>query len=803
MTSSSPTENTGYQKLGSTLYQAFVEFPVSAATISRQQQNFGKNSANMRSNVKNNIDTPAANQENAGESTYVIDPALARMCQETESVSSRMADKPDLAPGNVWKELYSRSERSLRSSRDIRDIGKGYLTKDEVEKARQSGKWGPTEPSDLFLRLYHDALCTLNEDLGSGMVSPSLMGTSGVVPLTIISCIPDIVRHMSNLIVRADKEVFIATNYWQNGVAASYLTHALRELSRRCGERGTRAVVKVIYDRGSPKQLIQPHKVVPEKDYTGKAVGLPSQDEVPNIDLQAMNYHDPLLGTFHAKYMVVDRKVAVLQSNNIQDNDNLEMMVQVEGPVVDSLYDMALLSWHKVMEPPLPTHNTPAGAGLEGKESFTPSHDKIFTSQGTLINSKVVIHPERMAPRAAAYGIEADHILSSEEVGAGGTENALQTSNGNAPLPQNGVANGAVNGATNGANGATVNPETGNTAGLMPQTNPSGLPTGQTIDNPVQQTNNGTPPSNLPEHLADEPHWDVDLVSEIARVQASVAGGPNETHVEAVCRHLNHTINEGFKGSLAPECEPEEQMTPYVPQPAHAPFPIALVNRDPYGPPNHKSLANPQNAAWLSALRNATKNVFIQSPTLNAEPLVPAIVEACERGIDVYCYICLGYNDVGELLPMQGGHNEMISNQLYGALSDAGKEKLHWYWYVGKDQTQPVAADRKKRSCHIKLMIVDERVGIAGSGNQDTQSWFHSQEVNVMIDSPEVCKSWIDALRRNQNTHRYGAVGRHDGIWRDGDGAEVKGAMGVDPGRFSWAKGLVGAVKRVQGEGGF
>lgn len=36
-------------------------------------------------------------------------------------------------------------------------------------------------------QLYHDALCTLNEDLGSGMVSPPLMGSSGVVPLTIIS----------------------------------------------------------------------------------------------------------------------------------------------------------------------------------------------------------------------------------------------------------------------------------------------------------------------------------------------------------------------------------------------------------------------------------------------------------------------------------------------------------------------------------------------------------------------------------------------------------------------------------------
>lgn len=52
--------------------------------------------------------------------------------------------------------------------------------------------WRLVYPQDHFAnhfphQLYHDALCTLNEDLGSGMVSPSLMGSNGVVPLTIIS----------------------------------------------------------------------------------------------------------------------------------------------------------------------------------------------------------------------------------------------------------------------------------------------------------------------------------------------------------------------------------------------------------------------------------------------------------------------------------------------------------------------------------------------------------------------------------------------------------------------------------------
>lgn len=158
----------------------------------------------------------------------------------------------------------------------------------------------------------------------------------------------------------------------------------------------------------------------------------------------------------------------------------------------------------------------------------------------------------------------------------------------------------------------------------------------------------------------------------------------------------------------------------------------------------------------------------------------------------------------GELLPMQGGHNEMVAAHLYERLSSPeARSRLHYHWYTAKDQVAPIPALQKRRSCHVKLMIVDERVGIVGSGNQDTQSWYHSQEVNVMLESEAVCAAWIDALRRNQNTHRYGALGREDGIWRDAEGREAEGATGVDPGRFSWFKGFAGAIQRVQGTGGF
>lgn len=591
--------------------------------------------------------------------------------------------------------------------------------------------------------------------------------------------IPDIVRHMSNCIVRAEKEVFLATNFWANSTASKFITDAMRELSRRAGERGVKVVMKMIYDRGSPKQLVEPHYLVSPKEYTGNKVNIPPPEEIPNIDLQVMNYHHPLLGTFHAKYMVVDRKIAILQSNNIQDNENLEMMVHMEGPIVDSMYDMALISWHKRLEPPLPSHDSPATKG--GITAFTEPLAGVFGPSGSIRGHNAVVDPSKMSARDA-YGYthrknDVDNQARVDE----GISLGPSTNESVVPEPQADLQGSNATGA----------PDQRTTEFLK-----VGQPATVQAPLPIDKV------QSLPEHTTDDHHWDVDIASEVLRVQAAVSAKQKETNIQAVNRHLNHTINVGFPYD-APECDPADEMTPYIPHRVHEPFPIAMVNRAPYGSPNHKSVSMPQNAAWLSALRNARKNVFIQSPTLNAEPLIPAIKEACERGIDVYCYICLGYNDAGELLPKQGGHNDMVAHNLYTSLSAEARHRLHYFWYVAKDQTKPIIQEKKKRSCHIKLMIVDERIGIVGNGNQDTQSWYHSQEINVMLESEQVCRAWIDGLRRNQNTHVYGALDKETGIWTDERGNMADGAIGVDPGRFAWARGIVGAIKRLQGVGGF
>lgn len=112
-------------------------------------------------------------------------------------------------------------------------------------------------------------LATLDADALGGMVSPPLMGSHGTIPLTVIAPLADIVRHMSNLIVRAEREVILITCSWSPSVAQALVRDALFELSARAGRRGQRVTVKLMYDKAGPAQFVNNRQQVKPDVYSG------------------------------------------------------------------------------------------------------------------------------------------------------------------------------------------------------------------------------------------------------------------------------------------------------------------------------------------------------------------------------------------------------------------------------------------------------------------------------------------------------------------------------------------------------
>ncbi|WVQ79653.1 hypothetical protein IAT38_001753 [Cryptococcus sp. DSM 104549] len=263
---------------------------------------------------------------------------------------------------------------------------------------------------------------------------------------------------------------------------------------------------------------------------------------------------------------------------------------------------------------------------------------------------------------------------------------------------------------------------------------------------------------------------------------------------------LSQKFNAGALSEAWATVEDSDELDSFRPHVVHAPhepFPIAMCCRKPHGFPGHHDIRNPQNAAWLAGFRYAKKKVFVQTPTLNARPIVRAVKQACRRGVDVVLLLDLGFNDKGESIPFQGGTNEEVVDRLYKKLSKEKKEQfLKVYWYTGKDQVRPLNAVKKQRNCHIKFAAYDDEVMIIGNGNQDSQSWFHSQEVNVMIDSKQIIGEMMETLLSNQNTIQYGGVDS-DGVWRDKDGRTLEDYGATAKGTFRGLSGFIAFAKTI------
>jgi len=95
---------------------------------------------------------------------------------------------------------------------------------------------------------------------------------------------------------------------------------------------------------------------------------------------------------------------------------------------------------------------------------------------------------------------------------------------------------------------------------------------------------------------------------------------------------------------------------------------------------------------------------------------VNAVLDACKRDVQVTLYVGLGFNDFAEgIVPFQGGNNDTVRGNMMKELRRTNKlDKLHWYWYVAKDQIAPLRFEKGERNCHVKFLQVDGQVAVMG-----------------------------------------------------------------------------------------
>lgn len=128
-------------RLLSLLYQVFFQFPISALTIPRQRQ----------------LPSPTSRRkvvmQNTGSGLKPISDEVYALCTSSESVSSILAKDPTVKPGDAWKKLYGHDFRKSRKRNSLDGVAKSISDEEILRRTAECGKWGPTQPSELFLRV--------------------------------------------------------------------------------------------------------------------------------------------------------------------------------------------------------------------------------------------------------------------------------------------------------------------------------------------------------------------------------------------------------------------------------------------------------------------------------------------------------------------------------------------------------------------------------------------------------------------------------------------------------------------------
>jgi len=174
--------------------------------------------------------------------------------------------------------------------------------------------------------------------------------------------------------------------------------------------------------------------------------------------------------------------------------------------------------------------------------------------------------------------------------------------------------------------------------------------------------------------------------------------------------------------------------------------------------------STPLNTFLLSALENASKEIYVQTPNLTSPPVLSALLSAMKRGVHVSIVTSERLMMLEQLLTAGTTTKrcvrtltkryERLLKQRYHAMSDdleSGSVNqvaiLNIKFY--QPDSSPAPGIVEPVQSHLKLTIIDEELTVLGSGNMDRASWYTSQELGVAFisrDLASLVRTQVDLL---------------------------------------------------------
>lgn len=157
---------------------------------------------------------------------------------------------------------------------------------------------------------------------------------------------------------------------------------------------------------------------------------------------------------------------------------------------------------------------------------------------------------------------------------------------------------------------------------------------------------------------------------------------------------------------------------------------------------NPAAPSTPLNTFLLNLVSHASTSIYIQTPNVTAQPVLAALLDAVQRGVNVHIVTserlmvleqlitagtttsrCVNYlvRRYKGIVSARMGQDEEVGDPSLGEL------RIEYY------TPRPDGGEGEPVQSHLKLTIVDRTTVVLGSGNMDRASWFTSQELGVAI----------------------------------------------------------------------
>lgn len=151
------------------------------------------------------------------------------------------------------------------------------------------------------------------------------------------------------LLQSANEELVLVTCFWATSATQKLVNDALKALSEKGISEDRKIRVRICFSSSSILQkLLHPQtlngKVYPPETWQS-TLSLPHPDQLQGLDMQVKSIFLLPFSVMHPKFIIVDRKMAILPSCNVSWEDWFEGAVTLTGPVVSCFVDFWKEFW--------------------------------------------------------------------------------------------------------------------------------------------------------------------------------------------------------------------------------------------------------------------------------------------------------------------------------------------------------------------------------------------------------------------------------------------------------------------------